>query len=56
MPEISRFGGMVITMHFNDHNPPNFHVRHEECRALMGIESLELGAGRLLAVGPFFGR
>jgi hypothetical protein len=27
MPEISRFLGIVITMYFNDHNPPHFHVR-----------------------------
>jgi len=29
MPEISRFLGIVITMYFNDHNPPHFHVRYE---------------------------
>ncbi|MBI2291630.1 MAG: DUF4160 domain-containing protein, partial [Betaproteobacteria bacterium] len=28
MPEISRFLGIVITMYFNDHNPPHFHVRY----------------------------
>lgn len=27
MPEICRFFGMVITMYFSDHNPPQFHVR-----------------------------
>ena len=47
MPEISRFLGIVITMYFNDHNPPHFHVRYEECRALVGIEPLELREGRL---------
>jgi len=27
MPEISRFPGIVITVYFNDHDPPRFHVR-----------------------------
>ena len=47
MPEISRFLGIVITMYFNDHNPPHFHVRYEEHRALIGIEPLELRQGQL---------
>ncbi|MBI5910343.1 MAG: DUF4160 domain-containing protein [Betaproteobacteria bacterium] len=47
MPEISRFLGIVITMYFNDHNPPHFHVRYEEYRALIGIEPLELREGQL---------
>ena len=47
MPEISRFLGIVITMYFNDHNPPHFHVRYEEYRARIGIEPLELREGQL---------
>ena len=47
MPEISRFLGIVITTYFNDQNPPHFHVRYEEFRALDGIEPLELREGRL---------
>lgn len=27
MPEISRFFGTIITMNYNDHAPPHFHVR-----------------------------
>ncbi|MCK5540763.1 MAG: DUF4160 domain-containing protein [Deltaproteobacteria bacterium] len=27
MPEISRFLGIIITMYFDEHNPPHFHVR-----------------------------
>ena len=30
MPELCRFLGIIITMYFNDHNPPHFHVRY--CR------------------------
>ena len=47
MPEISRFLGIVITMYFNDHNPPHFHVRYEAFRALVGIDPLELREGEL---------
>jgi len=47
MPEISRFLEIVITMYFNDHNPPHFHVRYEEFRAVLGIDSLELRDGNL---------
>lgn len=47
MPEISRFFGIVVTMYFNDHNPPHFHVRYEESRATIQIETLEITAGRL---------
>jgi len=47
MPEISRFLGIVITMYFNDQNPPHFHVRYEDFRAIVGIDPLELGEGEL---------
>ena len=26
MPELSRFLGIVISMHYDDHAPPHFHV------------------------------
>jgi Domain of unknown function (DUF4160) len=47
MPEICRFLGIVFTMYFNDHNPPHFHVRYEEFRAIVGIDPLELREGSL---------
>ena len=28
MPEISRFEGIIITMYFNEHNPPHFHATY----------------------------
>ena len=37
MPEISRFYGIIITMFVNEHNPPHFHVRYMEHRALIDI-------------------
>jgi hypothetical protein len=37
MPEISRFLGMVVTMCYNDHSPPHFHVRYGSQKALIEI-------------------
>ena len=37
MPEISRFYGIVIAMFHNDHEPPHFHVRYGEHKALVSI-------------------
>jgi hypothetical protein len=47
MPEISRFLGIVIYMYFNDHNPPHFHVKYNEYRAVISIEKLALHEGNL---------
>ena len=47
MPEISRFFGLIITLNYNDHAPPHFHVRYGEFKALVGIQSLALLQGQL---------
>jgi hypothetical protein len=47
MPEISRFFGIVIQMYYNDHEPPHFHVRYSEQRALIGIEDFAIIGGHL---------
>jgi hypothetical protein len=47
MPEVSRFFGIVIMMHFGDHVPPHFHVRYGEHRALIEIEVLRVLEGSL---------
>jgi hypothetical protein len=47
VPEISRFLGMIITMYYNDHAPPQFHLRYGEQRAKIDLESGELLDGRL---------
>jgi Domain of unknown function (DUF4160) len=47
MPEISRFFGIIITMYYDDHNPPHFHVRYNEHKAEISISNLALLAGRL---------
>ena len=41
MPEISRFLGIIITMYYNDHPPPHFHVRYNQQKAIIAaIEPL----------------
>ncbi len=47
MPEISRFYGLVITLNINDHNPPHFHVRYGEYKAIIEIKTGALYAGNL---------
>ena len=47
MPEISRFFGIIITMNYNNHAPPHFHVRYSGQKALIGIQMLTLLQGQL---------
>ncbi len=47
MPEISRFYGIIISIFFNDHNPPHFHARYGEYKAAIGISNLEIRDGYL---------
>lgn len=47
MPEISRFLGIVITMYYEEHDPPHFHVRYNEFKAAFSIENLTLLHGKL---------
>lgn len=49
MPEISRFLGIIISMYFDEHNPPHFHVRYNEHNAVMEITTLNILAGHLPA-------
>ena len=38
MPEISLFYGIRITMYWNEHNPPHFHVEYSEYNATVLIQ------------------
>ncbi|MBI3358142.1 MAG: DUF4160 domain-containing protein [Nitrospirae bacterium] len=49
MPEISRFLGMIISMYFDEHNPPHFHIQYNEYRASMNIKNLNITVGILPA-------
>ena len=47
MAEICRFLGMVVTMYFEDHPPPHFHVRYGDHRVVIAIDTLAVLAGTL---------
>jgi hypothetical protein len=47
MPEISRFFGIIIFMYFDEHNPPHFHARYNEERAMISIQELKILEGSL---------
>jgi len=47
MPEISRFLGIIIYMHFNDHNPPHFHVKYGNYKAIININNFGIIEGNL---------
>jgi hypothetical protein len=47
MPEISRFFGIIVTMYFDEHNPPHFHARYGKEKAAIGIEPVRVLEGRL---------
>jgi hypothetical protein len=43
VPEVSRFYGIVITVNFDDHQPPHFHARYSGAHAALTFD------GRLIA-------
>ena len=47
MPEISSFGGIRITMYYDDHNPPHFHAEYGSHRALIDIQNVYVIRGAL---------
>jgi hypothetical protein len=49
MPEICRFLGIIISMYFDEHNPPHFHISYNEYRAVMNIKDLNIIDGHLPA-------
>ena len=38
MPEIALFYGIRITMYYDDHNPPHFHVEYNGKKALIELK------------------
>jgi len=39
MPEISRFLGIIISMIYDDHNPPHFHATYGDYKITIEINS-----------------
>ena len=38
MPTVSMFYGVIITMNYNDHNPPHIHVKYQSDKAIVDME------------------
>ncbi len=49
MPQISRFFGIIISMFYDEHNPPHFHAAYGEFKAEIGINDFSILAGKLPA-------
>lgn len=49
MPELSRFYGIVVRMHFREHGPPHFHAHYGGLQALIRIDDCTVLDGRLPA-------
>ena len=47
MPELSRFNGIIIRIHFREHPPAHFHAVYGEREALVEIETLRVLGGSL---------
>lgn len=47
MPEISRFYGIIISMYYDDHNPPHFHAKYGEYSAKIGVLDFAVEEGFL---------
>ncbi len=47
MPVISRFYGIEIMMYYSDHNPPHFHAKYGDCKALIDINRARVIEGFL---------
>lgn len=47
MPEISLFYGIRVTMYYDDHNPPHFHVEYAGNKAIIDILNATVMRGAL---------
>jgi len=47
MPQVSRFFGIIISMFYDEHNPPHFHAAYGEFNAEIEINGLSILVGKL---------
>lgn len=47
MPTVKNFGGFRITMYFEDHNPPHFHVVSPTQEAVVEIATMTVVTGAM---------
>jgi hypothetical protein len=45
LPEISRFFGIIISMYFDEHNPPHFHAYYGKDNVVIEITSFRIIEG-----------
>lgn len=45
MPEISRFFGIIVSIFYDEHNPPHFHARYNEYKITININDLSILEG-----------
>jgi hypothetical protein len=49
MPELSRFFGIVVRLHYADHNPPHFHATYQGRTVEVEIRTLAVVGGGITA-------
>ncbi len=54
MPIVSTFYGFIITMFFQEHNPPHFHVQYGEYKAIITIKDELIANWELMQSGNGF--
>ncbi len=47
MPAISRFYGIIISMFYDEHNPPHFHAKYDNEIIVIEIQSLRILEGKV---------
>lgn len=47
IPEISRFYGIIITMYYDEHNPPHFHATYNGIETIFDINEGAFTKGML---------
>ncbi len=47
MPKISEFFGIIISVFYDDHNPPHFHAIYGDKKAIFSISDLRMIEGNL---------
>jgi len=47
MPQISRFFGIIISMFYNEHLPPHFHVNYGDYNSEVSIKDLSIIEGEI---------
>jgi len=47
MPQISSFFGIIVSMFYDEHNPPHFHARYGEYACCIDIHTLAVIQGGL---------